>query len=176
MRHAAAALLALIAAGALAGCGDEAESEAPIRQVVPHVALTLDYPGHSPWALITYRSDAGRRCHALGTLTAEGPRLLGLPHQPLGLALSGQGRCLAPSRPVSLQVSDPGRNESMRVIGGLARRDVARVTIAGQRIRPTAGGGFLIVQPVDAGSLGKAMRVQLRDGRRLRLALATVAS
>jgi hypothetical protein len=168
------AVLATVTLLGLSGCGEEKSTIVPLQPNSSRVALTLTYPGFAPSALITYRLQGGRPCHALGMLTGEGPRVLAAPEWPLEAALERQGHCLD-GRLVSLEVVTRTGSERLRVVGGLVRRDVARIRVAGQRVRPGRGGAFLIVQPVDAGSLGRAVEVELRDGSRRRLPLGVVA-
>ena len=168
----AALPVALITAG-MTGCGGEEERLAPLEPNSTRVALTVDYPGSAPMALITYRS-LGRRCHALGTLTAHGPRVLADQKAPLTAALQRLGGCLDTGSPVSVQVSGGGTR--LRVAGGLASPDVVRVRLAGQRVKPGRGGAFLVAWPSGTGDVGRAVEVQLRDGTRRRVALDATAA
>jgi CBS domain-containing protein len=162
------ALIGVLAATGVAGCGTTEERLVPPDLNSPQVALTVDYPGAAPLALITYRSRRVR-CHALGTMTARGARLLGQLGKPVSQALPRHGRCLDAAHPVvSLQVGDAGN--ALRAVGGITRDDVVRVAVAGQRVRPRDG-AFLVAFPASAGAVGQVVRVQLRDGRRLRLPL-----
>jgi len=154
----------------LTACGDEEERLATPDVNSARVALTVDFPGSAPLALITYRQ-AGRRCHALGTVTDEGPRVLGAAGGPLYAALQRHGDCLAAPRGlVSVQTSARG-SRPLRVVGGLARHDVVRVRVAGQRVRPGRGGAFLVGWPAGTGDAGRMVEVQLRDGTRHRVPL-----
>lgn len=170
----AAWALGVVLAG-LSGCGD-----APERAVAPEVnsarvALTVDYPGSAPLALITYRA-AGRRCHALGRLTASGARALAEPGAPLDGALERRGVCLdGAAEPVSVELSAEGSGP-LRAAGGLARRDVVRIRVAGQRARPGRDGAFLVAWPSDAGDAGSIVEVTLRDGSRQRVPLQPPAA
>ncbi len=164
----AALPLALMIVG-LTACGGEEERLAALEPNSARVALTVDYPGSAPLALITYRA-GGRRCHALGTVTDQGPRVLG-DRAPLYRALERRGGCLGRAHPlVSVQLSDR-RSRPLRVLGGLARHDVIRLRIAGQRVRPDRGGAFLVGWPAGTGDAGRVVEVMLRDGTRHRVPL-----
>lgn len=165
------------AALAVAGCGKEQAPDAGPATSTPEVALTASYPGYAPFALITYRDKTGRRCHGIGTLTANGPRVLGA-RSDLSLAdgLKSRGKCLRPTDgDVSLQVRQ-GAPGAPRIVGGLAREGVSRVIVAGQRVRPRRGGAFLVIQPADTGSLGDKVGLEYRAGHTRRISLRQLAS
>lgn len=168
---------AVAAAAALAaGCGEEERADAGPAMSSPRVAMTVTYPGYQPFALISYRDRRGRRCHGLGTLTRKGPRLLGALDASLADALSRGGACMGPdSGDVSVQVRQVGRG-SVRLVGGVVREGVTRVVVAGQRIRPRAGGEFLVAQPAAAGSLGSEIQLEYRAGGHRRVPLRTPPS
>ncbi len=166
--------LALMTVG-LTACGGEEERLVPPEPNSARVALTVAYPGSAPLALITYRQ-GGRRCHALGMVRDGRPRVLDGGARPLYAALERRGACLgARGKLVSLHVSDRGAR-ALRVVGGLARPDVVRVRVAGQRVRPSRGGAFLVGWPAGAGSAGRMVEVQRRDGTRHRVPLTVAAA
>ena len=155
-------LATAVTTAALAGCGEE-ERPQPLRANSPTVALTLEWPGAAPWALITYQRDDGRRCHAIGTLTPHGPRLIDRPEIALGEALSyGRTPCLGRhSKSVSLSVrAAPGGNGQL--IGGLAATGVRTLQIGDQRVRPQANGAFLLHRA--GGATSERVRVETRGG------------
>ena len=162
---------ALALAGAGAGCGEEPVPEAPPKAQSSRVALTVSYPGSSPWALITYEAADGRPCHAFGTLTKDGPRVLGAPDVPLEQALAGGGRCLR-DRSVSLATAT-GAGGDVRVVGGIAAPGVRRVVVGGERIRPSKSGAFLVVQPA-SGALGRDVELVFSGGARERVPAETL--
>lgn len=165
-----------MAAAALSACGGEEREDTKPALSSPRVAMTADYPGYAPFALITYRDGAGRRCHGLASVTPEGPRVMGALDQSLTDGLAQRGRCLgADDRDVSLQVRKAGRG-APRIVGGIVRAGVTRVVVAGQKVRPRPGGEFLVVQPVDAGSLGEEIALEYHAGRHRRLPLRLVSS
>jgi hypothetical protein len=155
-------LAATVMAVVPAGCGEE-ERPQPLRANSPAVALTLEWPGAAPWALITYQRDDGRRCHAIGTLTPAGPRLLDHPDMPLDQALTaGRTPCLGKAHgSVSLSVrAAPGGNGQL--IGGLAEPGVRTLQIGDQRVHPAANGAFLLHRA--GGAMTASMRVETRGG------------
>lgn len=170
MRKRAGLLLSLAVAAGGAGCGDERETLEPPRAQSSRVALTVSYPGLAPWALITYQTRAGERCHALGTLTTAGPRVLGAADEPLETALAGNGRCLDRGHAaVSLDVSDGARG-AVRIVGGLVARGVRRLVVAGERVRPSRSGAFLVSQP-SSSALGESVHLVYESGATEQVAL-----
>ena len=171
--------LAAVAAAALAvtGCGEEQVRDAGPSTSTPEVAITASYPGYAPFALITYRDEDGRRCHGIGTLTASGPKVLGAnSDQTLIQGLQARGKCLrATDGDVSLQVRQGGAH-TPRIVGGLAREGVLRVSVAGQRVRPQPNGAFLVIQPADTGPVGDKVGLEYRAGHTRRLPIRRVAS
>jgi hypothetical protein len=171
MRRFGGVLATAAAAAALAGCGEE-ERPQPLRASGTAVALTLEWPGAQPWALITYQREDGRRCHAIGTLTPAGPRLLSRPDVPLGDALAyGRTPCLGKDpQSVSVTVrSAPGG--AGQLVGGLAARGVKALRIGDQRVRPNARGAFLVHRA--GGATGDTLRVESRSGREVAHPLRT---
>jgi hypothetical protein len=172
----------VVAAAALsmnaAGCGEEQRS-APPQVGSPKVAATLEWPGQRPWALITYHRTDGRPCHALGVLTAAGPRLIARPNDSLSVGLQRyRGHCLEPreGRGISIDAEKaPGGAGAL--VGGVAAPSVRRVTIAGQHVRPGKDGSFLMLHPAASGRLKARVDVDLRNGHRrtLRLDLSKVS-
>ncbi len=162
---------ALIAATGLVACGGEKRDDRGPAANSPRVAMTVSYPGFSPFALITYRDRGNRQCHGLGTLTASGPRVMASLNTSLAQGLIKDGKCLgAGDHDVSLQVRSAG-NGAPRLVGGIVRAGVTRVVVAGQTVRPRPSGEFLVVQPADAGSLGEEIQLEYRAGQQRRLAL-----
>ena len=158
------------------GCGEEKRVDTGPAMSSPRVAMTVSYPGFAPFALITYRDGSGVPCHGLGSLTADGPRVMGALDTTLAEGLATRGRCLREQdSDVSLQVRKAGA-DAPRLVGGIARAGVTRVIIGGQSVRPRAGGEFLVVQPADARSLGPAVQLEYRAGHQRRLPLRLVAS
>ncbi|HEX2086303.1 MAG TPA: hypothetical protein VHF89_11520 [Solirubrobacteraceae bacterium] len=175
-RSLASAGTAALAAVALAACGEEKREATGPAMSSPRVAMTVSYPGYAPFALITYRDERGRRCHGIGSLTADGPRVFGALDSALADGLAAGGKCLGPDdSDVSLQVRRAGRG-APRVVGGIARAGVTRVVVGGQRVRPRRGGEFLVVQPGDAGPLGDDVQLEYRAGHQRRLPLKLVSS
>jgi hypothetical protein len=165
-----------IAAVALAACGEEQRSDGGPALGSPRVAMTADYPGYAPFALVTYRDARGRRCHGLASVTPHGPRVMGALGDSLADGLARRGRCLgADDGDVSVQVADPGRG-APRLVGGIVRAGVVRVVVGGQRVRPRPGGEFLVVHPAGAGRLGAEIELRYRAGGHRRLPLKRVAS
>lgn len=163
MRKFGGVLATAVTAAGLAGCGEE-ERPQPLRANSPAVALTLEWPGAAPWALITYEREDGRRCHAMGTITPAGPRLLSRPDVPLGEALSfGRTPCLGKDqRSVSLSVRQaPGG--AGQLIGGLAAPGVRTLQIGDQRVHPARNGAFLLHRA--GGATTERVRVETRNGR-----------
>ncbi len=170
MKKTGSVLASLLLASAAAGCaGQERQTFEPPRAHSSQVAMTVSYPGVEPWALITYEGMSGKRCHALGTLTGTGPRVLRAPAQPLDAGLADAGRCLGTSS-VSLDVST-GAGGAVRVVGGIAASGVKRVVVGGERIRPGRSGAFLVTQSSDA-RLGDSVELVWSSGGRERVALA----
>ncbi|MDQ3741457.1 MAG: hypothetical protein M3389_11010, partial [Actinomycetota bacterium] len=93
-RPLASTAVAALAAVVLSACGEEQREDTSPRLSSPRVAITANYPGYAPFALITYTDGAGRRCHSLGSLTADGPRVMGALEQPLAAGLAARGTCL----------------------------------------------------------------------------------
>jgi hypothetical protein len=176
LRGAAATGAAAIATIALAACGEEQRAENPPAMSSPRVALTASIPGYAPFALITYRDEAGRRCHGVGSVTANGPRVMGALGKPLAEGLRTGGRCLrATDSDVSIQVRRVGRGTA-RVVGGIAREGVTRVVVGGQGVRPAPGGGFLVVQPAGSGGLGNEVELEYQAGHHRTLPLPLASS
>ena len=162
---------ALIAAAGLVACGGEKRDDRGPAANSPRVAMTVSYPGFAPFALITYRDRGNRQCHGLGSLTANGPRVMGALNASLTEGLVKDGKCLgAGDHDVSLQVRNAGTG-APRIVGGIVRPGVSRVIVAGQTVRPRPSGEFLVVQPADAGSLGEEIELEYRAGQHRRLAL-----
>ncbi len=162
---------AIIAAAVLVACGDEEKAEKAPSLSNPRVAMTVSYPGFAPFALITYQDHAGRSCHGLGSLTADGPRVMGALGASLAEGLAAGGKCLRPDdHDVSLQIRSAGEG-APRLVGGIVRSGVSRVVVAGQAVRPRPSGEFLVVQPADAGSIGDEIELEYRAGRLRRLPL-----
>ena len=136
---------ALALAATAAACGEEpAPAEAP-RASSARVELTLSLPGGgAPLALITYQGNGGRTCHALGTLTTQGPRVLDALDQPLEAGLARAGHCLS-GKGISLATARAGGGE-LRVVGGMAAKGVRRIVVGGERVRPSRSGAFLVAQ------------------------------
>jgi hypothetical protein len=166
---------ALAVAIGCAGCG---EQERTIEQAAtsPRVALSIDYPGYAPWALIVFRDERNRRCHALGAITKQGPRALERTDIPLADGLIRSGRCVErDDLDVSLQMRRPGKG-GPRVVGGLARDGVRRVRIAGRTVRPRRDGSFLLVLPAGADRVGRTVGLEYGGGHRRKLPLGDVES
>ena len=165
-----AAATTLVASG-LVACGEEKRDDTGPAASSPRVAMTVSYPGFAPFALITYRDRGGRRCHGLGTLTADGPRVIGGVGATLEAGLAKSGKCLrTEDHDVSLQVRSAGSG-APRPVGGIVRAGVTRVVVAGQAVRPRPSGEFLVLQPAGAGSLGKEIELEYRAGQSRRVAL-----
>ena len=165
-----------MAAASLSACGSEEAPTTPPALSSARVAMTASYPGFAPFALITYRDADGRRCHGLGSVTPEGPRVMGALDVSLTDGLTARGKCLgANGRDVSLQVRRAGRG-APRIVGGIVREGVTRVVVAGPSVRPRRGGEFLVVQPADAGALGEKIELEYHAGHHRRLPLQLVAS
>jgi hypothetical protein len=161
---------------ALPACGGEEREDTPPALSSARVAMTVEYPGYQPFALITYRDPAGRRCHGLGSVTPQGPRVMGALDNSLTEGLTTRGTCLAVGgRDISVQVRKAGRG-APRIVGGIVREGVTRIVVAGQTIRPRRGGEFLFVQPPDAGALGDDIELEYTAGQHRRLPLDLVAS
>ena len=176
LRAVAIAGVGALAAVALAACGEEQRVEIPPALSSPRVAITVSYPGYAPFALITYRDGNGRRCHGLGSLTTQGPRVMGSLDDTLAVGLRERGTCLGrDDGDVSLQVRKAGRG-APRIVGGIARAGVTRIVVGGQAVRPRSGGEFLVVQPADAGTLGDEIELEYQAGHHRRLALDAVSS
>jgi hypothetical protein len=176
LRRVAITCSALAAAVSLTACGEEErEATSPVMSS-PRVAMTASYPGYAPFALITYRDGQGRRCHGIGSVTANGPRVMGALGVSLADGLARRGKCMrADDSDVSLQVRKIGTG-APRVVGGIVRDGVTKVIVAGQRVDPRPTGEFLVVQPAGAGSLGSAVELEYRAGQVRRLPLARVSS
>ncbi len=171
LRSVGTAAAATIVAAGLVACGGENKADAGPALSSPRVAMTVSYPGFATFALITYKDRAGRSCHGLGSLTADGPRVMGALGAPLAAGLAKRGKCLrADDHDVSLQIGSAGRG-APRLVGGIVRRGVSRVVVAGQAVRPRPSGEFLVVQPADAGSLGEEIELEYRAGESRRLPL-----
>lgn len=167
---------AALAAAALSACGSEERVTTPPALSSPRVAMTVSYPGYAPFALITYRDGDGRRCHGIGSVTANGPRVMGALGASLADGLATNGKCLrADDSDVSLQVRKVGV-DAPRIVGGIVRDGVTKVIVAGQRVDPRPTGEFLVVQPAGAGSLGSAVELEYRAGQVRRLPLDRVSS
>ena len=165
-----------MAAVALGACGGEERDQTAPALSSARVAMTANYPGYAPFALITYRDAEGRRCHGLGSVTPEGPRVMGALGDDLTEGLTNRGKCLsANGRDVSLQVRRAGAG-APRIVGGIVREGVTRIVIAGQAVRPRRGGEFLVVQPADAGALGDEIELEYTAGHHRRLPLEPVSS
>jgi hypothetical protein len=165
---ATAAVLAVLAGG----CGKDERPE-PLQAHSAQVAATLSWPGYAPLALITFRDAGGRRCHALGTLTADGPRVLGAAALPLSDALTRAQHCLdAGHRVLSLQ-SVPAADGAMRLVGGIASARVREIVVGDQRLKPRANGGFLALIPAGE-PLGASVEVDFTGGDRRRFPLRAV--
>ncbi|HEX8086222.1 MAG TPA: hypothetical protein VF529_18155 [Solirubrobacteraceae bacterium] len=176
LRLAVTAGAAAIAGAGLSACGEE-QRERPVPALSSaRVAMTADYPGYAPFALITYRDAKGRRCHGLGSVTPDGPRVMGALDDSLIDGLTARGKCLsATGQDVSLQVRPAGRG-APRIVGGIAREGVTRVVVAGQSVRPRRGGEFLVVQPTGTGALGDEIELEYHAGHHRRLPLRLVTS
>ncbi len=158
------------------GCGEEKRADTGPAMSSPRVAMTVSYPGFAPFALITYRDGEGRRCHGIGSVTSEGPRVMGALGMTLTEGLSKHGKCMrAEDKDVSLQIRKAGAG-APRIVGGIVRDGVTKVIVAGQRVDPRPSGEFLVVQPAGAGSLGSAVELEYRAGASRRLPLDTVSS
>ena len=167
---------AAIAAAGLSACGAEEQTETPPALSSPRVAMTVNYPGYAPFALITYRDAEGRRCHGIGSVTADGPRVMGALGLDLTQGLAERGKCMrAEDNDVSLQIRKAGVG-APRIVGGIVRDGVTKVIVAGQRVDPRPSGEFLVVQPAGAGTLGSAVELEYRAGTVRRLPLDTVSS
>ena len=167
---------AALGAASLSACGAEEKVETPPALSSPRVAMTVSYPGYAPFALITYRDAAGRRCHGIGSVTANGPRVMGALGASLAEGLAQRGKCLrTDDNDVSLQVRRAGTG-APRIVGGIVRDGVTKVVVAGQRVDPRPTGEFLVVQPAGAGSLGSAVELEYRAGQVRRLPLDVVSS
>lgn len=176
LRRIGIAGVAAIAAAALAACGEEEQlGSGPVLSST-RVAMTADFPGFAPFALITYRDAEGRRCHALGSVTPNGPRVIGALGDNLSSGLTRRGMCLdARDGDVSVQVQAAGRG-APRLVGGIVRAGVTRVVVGGRKVRPRPGGEFLVVHPADAGPLGDDIGLEYHAGGRRRVPLTLVAS
>ncbi|HEX8122697.1 MAG TPA: hypothetical protein VF549_15685 [Solirubrobacteraceae bacterium] len=164
-----------MAAAGLSACGSEQRESASPALSSPHVAMTVSYPGYAPFALITYRDVAGRPCHSLGSVTADGPRVMGWLGASLAEGLAHGGTCMRRTTgDVSVQVRQAGHGP--RIVGGIVRAGVTRIVVAGQSVRPRAGGEFLLVQPAGTGALGRDIQLEYRAGHHKRLSLRRVAS
>jgi hypothetical protein len=109
-------------------------------------------------------------------LTPQGPKVLDRIDKPLAEALTTTGHCLVPGRgDVSLQVRR-GTAGGPRLIGGVARRGIERLTVAGRTVRPRHDGTFLVVLPPQDGTVGRTVGVEYRGGRRARLPLKNLTS
>ena len=160
---------------ASAGCGAEKQTTPPAANSA-RVALTLDYPGYAPWALIVYRDERDRSCHAIGTITREGPRVVDRIAVPLTEALTAGGHCIdAKDRDVSIQVRR-GAAGGPRLVGGIVRRGVRRVNVAGRTVRPRRDGTFLLALPPSADSVGTTVGLEYHRGHRRKLPLGDVSS
>lgn len=167
---------AALAVVALSACGAEDEAETPPAMSSPRVAMTVSYPGYAPFALITYRDGDGRRCHGIGSVTPDGPRVMGALGLSLPEGLAKRGKCMrADDNDVSLQVRKAGTG-APRIVGGIVRDGVTKVVVAGQRVDPRPTGEFLVVQPAGAGTLGSAVELEYRAGHVRRLPLDRVSS
>ena len=155
-------LAAVALAVGLAGCGEE-ERPLPPTANTPKVALTVNWPGVQPWALITYTRQDGERCAALGSLTTAGPRVLGALGQDLTTGLTTRGECLT-SRVLIDVEANTGRE--LQVVGGIAAPEVKRLRVAGQVVRPKKDGTFLLIHADPAHRLGTEVEVVLRGGSR----------
>ena len=168
---------AMAMALALPACGEEEREDTPPALSSARVALTAEYPGYQPFALITYRDPAGRRCHGLGSVTPDGPRVMGALGDSLTEGLTANGTCLtATGRDVSVQVRKAGGRGAPRIVGGIVRAGVTRVVVAGQAIRPRSGGEFLVVQPADSGVLGDDIELEYAAGTQKTVPLDLVSS
>ena len=168
--------LAAFAATAAIGCGEEKRVVSGPAMSSPRVAMTVSYPGFAPFALITYRDTHGRRCHGLGSVTPEGPRVMGALGDSLTEGLTNRGKCLAADGgDVSLQVRRAGTG-APRIVGGIVRAGVTRIVVAGQSVRPRRGGEFLVVQPPGTGALGDEIELEYHAGHHRRLPLETASS
>lgn len=164
-----------MAAAALGACGEEKRTGSGPALSSTRVAMTADFPGFAPFALITYRDADGRRCHALGSVTPNGPRVMGALGAALADGLKHRGTCLDDrDRDVSFQVGGGGR--SPQLVGGIVRAGVTRVVVGGQRVRPRPGGEFLVVHPADAGALGDDIELEYNAGGNRKVPLRVVAS
>ncbi len=167
--------VAALAAAGLAACGEEQREDTSPRLSSQRVAMTASYPGYAPFALITYTDAAGRRCHSLGSVTADGPRVMGALDVPLAEGLAARGTCLRTGgRDVSMQVR--GGRGTPRVLGGIASSGVTRVMVAGRAVRPRKNGEFLVVHPADAGPIGDEVELEYHAGHHRRLPLRLVTS
>ena len=167
---------AAFAAAALSACGAEEKTETPPALSSPRVAMTVNYPGYAPFALITYRDAAGLRCHGIGSVTPDGPRVMGALGLTLSDGLAQRGKCMrADDNDVSLQIRNAGAG-APRIVGGIVRDGVTKVIVAGQRVDPRPTGEFLVVQPAGAGTLGSAVELEYRAGVVRRLPLGIVSS
>jgi hypothetical protein len=176
LRRVAITASTLLAAASLAACGEEERAATPPALSSPKVAMTVTYPGYAPFALITYRDGQGRRCHGIGSVTPNGPRVMGALGISLADGLARRGKCLgAADSDVSLQVRKVGPG-APRVVGGIVRDGVTKVVVAGQRVDPRPTGEFLVVQPAGAGALGSEVELEYRAGQARRLPLARVSS
>jgi hypothetical protein len=172
--HTAGTLVTALALGAGAtACGEEAAPSDTPRSASAKVELTMSLPGGgAPLALITYQGDGGRTCHALGTLTTRGPRVLDALDQPLETGLGRSGHCLG-GHGVSLATARVGGGE-LRVLGGLAAKGVRRVVVGGERVRPSRSGAFLVAQR-SPGSLSGDVELIYAGGGHERVPLASLA-
>ena len=176
LRRVAPSCSALVAAASLSACGAEEQEVNPPVLSSPRVAMTASYPGYAPFALITYRDGEGRRCHGIGSVTANGPRVMGALSASLAEGLALRGKCMrADDSDVSLQVRKAGAG-APRIVGGIVRDGVTKVIVAGQRVDPRPSGEFLVVQPAGAGSLGSSVELEYRAGHVRRLPLDRVSS
>ena len=161
--------MAVLATG-LGACGEEDAKEAPLASA-PKVALTLNWPGVAPWALITYTREDGERCAAIGSLTKDGPQVLDSGGLPLTSALAARGRCLDRRRgPVFVQVAQSAGRE-VQIIGGLAEKGIKELRLAGQTVVPDRHGAFLLIHADGADSLGDQFTVRYRGGAKSTFAM-----
>ncbi|HEV2813508.1 MAG TPA: hypothetical protein VGW10_09675 [Solirubrobacteraceae bacterium] len=175
LRSAGTGCAVAMAAGALSACGEEQREDTTPALSSPRVAMTASYPGYAPFALITYRDGHGRVCHGLGSVTPDGPRVMGALDMSLGVGLAKHGTCLRrEGRDVSVQIRRAGGGA--RIVGGIARAGVTRVLVAGQSVRTRRNGEFLVVQPSDAGPVGDEIELEYHAGHHRRLPLRLVTS
>jgi hypothetical protein len=163
MRWFGSVCAAAVLATTLGACGQDKKAAVKTAHA-SKVALTIDWPGVAPWALITYTGGEDKRCAALGRITGGGPRVLGALDLPLNAALAARGRCLDHrTRPVLLEIRESDGREA-RIIGGLADRGVKRLRIAGQTVRPNRDGAFLLLHADAATTLGRDVKIEFHGG------------